>query len=121
MGVAACGGGVVPRGREVHGGAARVDHGSTAALADAGHMSSTPDVNRSLTARIAAHTKWARTVDRSTATAAARAAFDATFEREVDPQGALPPAERAKRVDHARRAYFHRLALMSARKRRARP
>lgn len=86
---------------------------------DAGHMSPTPDVNRSLTARIAAHTRWARTVDRSAATAAARTAFETRFEREVDPQGTLSPDERAKRVDHARKAYFQRLAVLSARRRRA--
>ncbi len=50
---------------------------------------------RTLTAQIAAHVRWARTPDRTAATAPARAAFDARFEREVDPERVLPSAERA--------------------------
>ncbi|MGH3968275.1 MAG: hypothetical protein ACRDTV_09240 [Mycobacterium sp.] len=42
------------------------------------------------------------------------------FERQVDPDGKLSPAERAKRAEHARKAYFARLALKSARVRRHR-
>jgi hypothetical protein len=42
------------------------------------------------------------------------------FEREVDPDGTLPPAERAKRAEYARKAYFQRLALKSAQVRRRR-
>jgi hypothetical protein len=42
----------------------------------------------------------------------------AKFEREVDPDNSLPPAERAKRAEHLRKAYFQRLALKSARSRR---
>jgi hypothetical protein len=44
----------------------------------------------------------------------------AKFEREVDPDGVLPPDERARRAEHKRRAYFQRLALKSAKARRAR-
>lgn len=72
---------------------------------------------RSMAARIAAHTRWARTSDRTAATAPARAALDARFEREVDPDGVLPPEERARRSQHARTAYYTRLALLSARSR----
>ena len=68
---------------------------------------------RTLTAQIAA-----RTPDRTAATAPARAAFDARFEREVDPERVLPSAERARRAAHARKAYFTRLALRSAQRRR---
>ncbi|MGY1695450.1 transposase [Geodermatophilus sp. SYSU D00814] len=39
-------------------------------------------------------------------------------EREVDPDGVLSPAERARRAGHARTAYFTRLALRSAQARR---
>ncbi len=53
-------------------------------------------------------------------TAAARQAFLARFETEVDPAGVLPPAERQRRALSARRAYFARLALKSARARRRR-
>ena len=40
------------------------------------------------------------------------------FEREVDPDGVLSPEERARRAGHARKAYFTRLALQSAKARR---
>jgi hypothetical protein len=72
---------------------------------------------RVLAARIAAHSKWANT-DPTEGTAAVRAAFLDRFEREVDPDGTLPPAERARRAEHARKAYFTRLALASAKARR---
>lgn len=36
----------------------------------------------------------------------------------MDPDGALSPAERARRAEHARSAYFKRLALRSAQSRR---
>ncbi len=76
--------------------------------------------SRTSIARLGAHESWARTPDRSARTAPGRAVFDARFEREVDPDGTLPPAERARRAEHARRAYFTRLALASAKARRAR-
>ena len=55
-----------------------------------------------------------------TNTGPARQAFHARFEHEVDPDGVLSPEERAKRVEHARRAYFAGLALKSAKVRRER-
>lgn len=73
---------------------------------------------RRLAAQIAAHESWAHTSDRSARTAPARAALLARFEAQVDPDGALPPDERARRAEHARKAYFQRLALKSARARR---
>lgn len=45
-------------------------------------------------------------------------AFAARFERQVDPNGVLPPAERARRAEAARRAYFTELALRSSQARR---
>ena len=77
-----------------------------------------PDPDRVLRARIAAHERWAKEPDRSAATARARQAALDRFEIEVDPDGSLPPAERAKRAAHARSAYFTRLALKSAQARR---
>jgi hypothetical protein len=74
--------------------------------------------HRSLIASIASHESWARTTDRAARTAPARAAMDAKFEREVDPDNTLLPAERAKRAEHARSAYYKRLALKSAKARR---
>lgn len=76
------------------------------------------DPIRSMTAKLAAHESWARTQNRSARTAKARAALLAKFEREVDPDGILPLAERARRAEHARKAYYTRLALKSAKSRR---
>ena len=75
---------------------------------------------RSLRAQIAAHESWARTEDRTARTAKARQAALNKFERQVDPDGILTPAERAKRAEHARKAHFKRLALKSAQARRRR-
>ena len=60
---------------------------------------------RSAVSRIGAYEKWANTTDRSAATQAARRAFDKRFERYPDPEA-------------ARKAYFARLALASAKARR---
>jgi hypothetical protein len=73
---------------------------------------------RSLRARLAAHTMHARNDARQT-TVAARTAFLARFEAEVDPEGRLDPEERARRAEQARRAYFARLALAATKARRA--
>lgn len=76
------------------------------------------DPIRSMTAKLAAHESWARTENRSARTAKARAALQAKFEHEVDPDGTLSLAERARRAEHARKAYYTRLALKSAKSRR---
>lgn len=73
---------------------------------------------RQLIGSIGAHESWARTSDRPARTAPARQAFDKRFEREVDPDNTLTPAERAIRAAHLRKAYFQRLALASAKARR---
>lgn len=73
---------------------------------------------RSLRARLGAHTLHARRDARQT-TALARAGFLARFEREVDPDGVLDPSERRRRAEHARRAYFTRLSLAAVQARRA--
>lgn len=75
---------------------------------------------RSMAASIAANERWANTDDRSAATRAGREAFLARFERQVDPDGTLSPAERTRRAENARRAHFARLALKSSQARRAR-
>jgi hypothetical protein len=69
---------------------------------------------RRMNGRQGGHTSWARTEDRSARTAPARAAALARFEVEVDPDGVLPPEERARRAESARRAYFVALARKSA-------
>jgi hypothetical protein len=64
---------------------------------------------KNINARIAAEVSWARTEDRSARTRPAREAFLKRFEREVDPDGKLPPDERARRANHALRAHMLRL------------
>jgi hypothetical protein len=73
---------------------------------------------RTLRGRLAAHTLHARRDPQQT-TANGRAAFLARFEREVDPEEALHPAERRRRAEQARRAYFIRLSLAAVQARRA--
>ncbi len=74
---------------------------------------------RALIGRIGAYTMLAHH-DAQAVTRAARAAFWDRFEREVDLDGVLDSAERARRADMARKAYFTRLALKSAQARRRR-
>jgi hypothetical protein len=64
---------------------------------------------KNINARIAAEISWARTADRSARTRPAREAFFKRFEREVDPDGKLPPDERRRRAEHALRAHMLRL------------
>ncbi|MCP3805420.1 hypothetical protein NLX83_39750 [Allokutzneria sp. A3M-2-11 16] len=63
--------------------------------------------------RLGAYTSWANTTDATARTAPARAAFNDRFERQVDPNRELPAAERARRADAARKAFFLRLSLAS--------
>lgn len=79
----------------------------------------TPE-HRSLRASLAAHESWAYTHDRAARTANARKAADDRFEKQVDPNGELTPAERAVRAEHAHKAHFLRMALKSAQARRRR-
>lgn len=74
---------------------------------------------RTLRARLAAQTKWAH-ADGVAGTQAARDTFRASFEIAVDPDRKLPPTERARRAESARKAHFTRLALKSAQARRKR-
>ena len=73
---------------------------------------------RSRAASTAALTRWAFE-DTRAGTEKARAAFNDRFEREVDPDQQLDPAERARRAARLRRAYFQRLAAKSVASRRA--
>jgi hypothetical protein len=72
-----------------------------------------PNDDRVLRARMAAYVLHAGISDEAEHTAPARAAFLSRFEREVDPDGVLDPAERARRAEQAKKAYFLRLALAS--------
>jgi hypothetical protein len=75
----------------------------------------TPE-QRSQRARMAAHRRWAQE-DRYVGTQRARDAFLARFEKFVDPQRVLPTAERIRRAESAKKAYFTDLALRSSRSR----
>ncbi len=77
----------------------------------------TPE-DRSLVAQIAAAERWGRTTDRTAATAPARAGLRAKFAREVDPTGALDPAEVERRVEQLMRAHMLRMSLKAKGSRR---
>jgi hypothetical protein len=74
---------------------------------------------RTLRARFAAHASWANTEDRAARTRKARDAFEKRFENQVDPDRTLPPDERARRAEHAKKAHFLRMAYKSAQARKA--
>jgi hypothetical protein len=73
---------------------------------------------RSLRARMAAYVSWSRTEDPVARTEPARKAARDRFERQVDPDGQLPHAERARRAEQAMKAHMTRIALKSAQARR---
>lgn len=75
--------------------------------------------DRSAIARLGAHSVHAK-YDSRELTAKGRAKFLSRFEDEVDPDRTLSEADRMQRATAARRAYFSRLALLSARRRRER-
>lgn len=77
----------------------------------------TPE-NRSRNAAIAAHAKWSKT-DRIEGTAKARRASLDRFEDQVDPDRKLPSAERARRAESAKKAYFTQLSAKAAKARQA--
>jgi Uma2 family endonuclease len=81
-------------------------------------MTSTPS-ERSQRARMAAHILHSE-YDSRELTRAGRVKFMARFADEVDPDRVLSEAERLRRAEHAREAYFTGLALKSARARRKR-
>ena len=82
-----------------------------------GHQPMTPG-ERTLRARAAAYAMLAKHGSRKGALRG-QAALLAKFERQVDPDRLLAPEERRLRALHARRAHMARLALASARSRRA--
>jgi len=77
----------------------------------------TPE-ERALSARIAASERWAKTHDRQSATAPARAGLRAKFAREVDPDGTLSPADLEARIDQMMRAHMLRMSLKAKTARR---
>lgn len=75
---------------------------------------------RRLRGQLASYESWANTKDRTARTAPGRAANLARFEKLVDPDGIMPPEARAKAAEAAKRAHYTRMALKSAKARRAR-
>lgn len=71
----------------------------------------------SSSARIGAHALHSQRDSRKV-TERARKTFLERFERQVDPDGELDPAERARRAAHAKAAYFGRLGVLSGKARR---
>lgn len=69
-------------------------------------------MNRSASARIAAHTSWANTPDRAVRTAAARRGLLAKFEREARDRLGPGATDRqvAEAAESARRAHYLRMS-----------
>lgn len=65
-------------------------------------------------ARLGAHSKWARTADRTAATEPARQGFLAKLAKQVDPDGRMSAVELAAAVESARKAHYQRMALRSS-------
>jgi hypothetical protein len=76
-------------------------------------------VPKSLPHQIAANSRWSKE-DPTAQGEVMRAGLEAKFLRDVDPDNLLPEAERRRRADAARRVFYQRLALRSAKARRAR-
>ena len=72
---------------------------------------------RRLRAQIAANTRWSKYMAREDQAAAARSAIFARLEREVDPEGLLPPDQRAALARSAARRMSARMNAAKARKR----
>lgn len=68
---------------------------------------------RMLRAQVAAYTRWGRTpqADRKAQGKRGQAGLLAKFEAEADPDGTLPPDERARQVDRLYRAHMARVRL----------
>jgi hypothetical protein len=80
-----------------------------------------PPPDGPLIAKAANHIRWAGVDDRTAATRKARDTFRDRFLSEARERfGDLPPEDLARRAEHLRKAYYARLALKSARARRAR-
>jgi hypothetical protein len=74
-------------------------------------LEETPEARKLTHSQIGRMGAYALHAAGKTTTTAARAQFLSRFEREVDPDGALDPAERARRAQFAKRAYFTKLVL----------
>jgi hypothetical protein len=83
-------------------------------------MSVPSESERRLQRQAAAHASWANTPNRAARLAPAHAARDARFDKLVDPDGVMNPADRAKAAASARKAFYTEMARKSAAARRRR-
>jgi hypothetical protein len=80
----------------------------------------TPE-ERTVRAQLASHESWARTLDPTARTENARRASDKRFETKVRAEFPdLPDADVARLAEHARKAHYKRMQLLSAKARRER-
>jgi hypothetical protein len=75
---------------------------------------------RSLHAQHASLIHWSQVENRTAATRAMREGLTRKWEREIDPDGKLPPAELAKRVEMRRKAHMAEMTRRSIKARRER-
>jgi hypothetical protein len=77
---------------------------------------------RMLANQAAAYERWAHTpqAEREASARRGQAGLLARFEREVDPDDTLPPAERARQANRLRKAHMAKLAKASSQARAAR-
>jgi hypothetical protein len=82
-------------------------------------LSEITPIERRLRAQQAANTRWSRE-DPTEQGRKMRAGLDQKFLNEVDPDRTLPEAERARRAENARKAFYQSLARASVKARRER-
>lgn len=73
----------------------------------------TPE-QRSMRARLGAHTKWANTTDRTAAMAPARKAWKDRWLRLANPDGTLSPERTQAKAEQLEKAHYQRMALKSS-------
>jgi hypothetical protein len=78
-----------------------------------------PKTTKSLPHQIAANARWSKE-DPTQQGQILRAGLEKRFLDEVDPDRVLPEAERQRRAENARKAFYQRLALASVKARQAR-
>lgn len=82
-------------------------------------MAHSDPARRKQIASLAAHVSWAKTAHRAERMSPANRAREQRFEAEVDPDGVMDPADRARAAESARKAYYRRLSMSGVEARRA--
>lgn len=79
-----------------------------------------PSTQKRIASQVGAHESWVRTTDRTARTAPARKAFEDRFAAKVREQFPdLDDAQVGVRAEHLKKAHFLRMALASAKARKA--